>query len=68
MCDAFRRAVLFAEHFMVLYRLVFSWFLDFRGNLRNFKEESTRKTCFSREKKRLAPRICFAKFCLAAFL
>ena len=32
------------------------------------KEKPTRKTCFSREKKRLAPRICQAKFCLAAFL
>ena len=28
-------------------RLVFSRFLDFRGNLRNGKEKPTRKTCFS---------------------
>ena len=51
-----------------LYRLVFSRFFDIRGNLGNVKEKPTRKTCFSREKKRLAPRIYQAKFCLAAFL
>ena len=45
-------------------RLVFSRFLDLRRNLGNFK----RKTCFSREKKRLAPRIYLAKFCLVVFL
>ena len=49
-------------------RLVFSRFFDIRGNLGNVKEKPTRKTCFSREKKRLAPRIYQAKFCLAAFL
>ena len=49
-------------------RLVFSRFFDNRGNLGNDKEKPTRKTCFSREKKRLTPRIYQAKFCLAAFL
>ena len=53
---------------MYLDRLVFSRFFDIRGNLGNVKEKTTRKTCFSREKKRLAPRIYQAKFCLAAFL
>ena len=50
------------------HRLVFSRFFDLRGNLLNVKEKPTRKTCFSREKKRLAPRIYQAKFCLAAIL
>ena len=49
-------------------RLVFSRFLDLRENLGIVKEKPTRKTCFSREKKCLAPRIYQAKFCLAAFL
>ena len=49
-------------------RLVYSRFLDLRGNLWIGEEKQTRKTCFSREKKRLAPRIYQAKFCLAAFL
>ena len=49
-------------------RLVFSRFFEIRGNLGNVKEKPTRKTCFSREKKRLALRIYQAKFCLAAFL
>ena len=44
-------------------RLVFSWFFDICGNLGNFKEKPTRKTCFSREMKRLALRIYLAKFC-----
>ena len=51
-----------------LPRLVFSRFLDLLGNLGIVKDKPTRKTCFSREKKRLAPRIYQAKFCLAAFL
>ena len=50
------------------FSLVFSQFLDLRGNLGIFKEKSARKTCFSREKKRLAPRIHQAKFSLAVFL
>ena len=50
------------------FRPVFSWFFDIRGNLGNVKEKLARKTCFSREKKRLAPRIYQAKFCRAAFL
>ena len=33
-------------------RLVFSRFLDLRGNLGIVKEKPTRRTCFSREKKR----------------
>ena len=44
-------------------RLVFSRFFDIRGNLGNAKEKPTRKTCFSREMKRLALRIYLAKFC-----
>ena len=44
------------------------FFLDLRGNLGIVREKPTRKTCFCREKKRLAPRIYQAKFCLAAFL
>ena len=46
-------------------RLVSSQFLDLRGNLGIPKEKPT---CFSREKKLLAPRIYQAKFCQAAFL
>ena len=48
-------------------RLIFSRFLDLRGNLGIVKEKPTRKTYFSREKKRLPPRIYQAKFCLVAF-
>ena len=44
-------------------RLVFCRFLDLRGSLGNVEEKLTRKTCFSREKKCLAPRIYLAKFC-----
>ena len=44
-------------------RLVFSRFLDLCGNLGNVIEKPTRKTCFSREKKRLTQRIYLAKFC-----
>ena len=53
------------DSFMVphLSRLIFSRFFYFRGNLGNVKEKPTRKTCFSRETKRLAPRIYLAKFC-----
>ena len=58
-----------AEYFLgLICRLVFSRFFDFRGNLRIVKEKPTRKTCFSGEKKRLAPRIYEAKFCPAVFL
>ena len=53
---------------MPKFRLVFSRFLGLRGNLGIVKEKSTRKTCFYREKKCLAPRIYQAKFCLAVFL
>ena len=49
-------------------RWVFSRFFDIHGNLGNVKEKPTGKTCFSREKIRLAPRIYQTKFCLAAFL
>ena len=38
----------------VNYRLVFSRFFDIRGNFGNVKEKPTRKTCFSREMRRLA--------------
>ena len=44
--------------------LAFSRFLDLRGNLGVDKEKQTRKTCFCREKKRLASRINLAKFLL----
>ena len=46
-------------------RLVFSRFFDIRGNLGNVKEKPTRKTCFSREMKRLALSIYLAKFCIS---
>ena len=49
-------------------RLVFSRFLDLLRNPGIIKKKPTRKTCFSREKICLAPRIHQAKFCLAAFL
>ena len=49
-------------------RLVFSWVIYICGNLRNVKEKTTRKTCFSHEIKHLALRIYLAKFCQAAFL
>ena len=42
---------------MNIIRLVLSQFLDLCGYLGNGKEKPTRKTCFSREKKRLTPRI-----------
>ena len=44
-------------------RLVFSRFFDIRENLGHIKEKPTRKTCFSRETKRLGLRIYLAKFC-----
>ena len=53
---------------MLLRRRVFSRFLDLRENLGIVKEKPDGKTCFSRQKKRLAPHIYQAKFCLAAFL
>ena len=49
-------------------RTVFSRFLDLDRNLGIVKEKPTRKTCFSRKKKRPAPRIYQAKFCLVVFL
>ena len=52
----------------MVHRLVYSRFFDLRGNLGIVKEKPTRKTCFSRDKKCLAPSIYQAKFCLAAFL
>ena len=55
------------DNYLIMGRLVFSRFLDLRENLGIVKKK-TRKTCFSREKKRLAPRIYQEKFCLAAFL
>ena len=59
--------VLYLKH-LVLCGLVFSRFLDLRGNLGIVKEKPTSKTCFFLEKKRLAPHIYQAKFCLAVFL
>ena len=62
------------QHFPCIYqhhldhsRLVFSRFLDLHGNFGIVKEKPTRKTCFSCEKKCLAPRIYRAKFCLGCF-
>ena len=54
--------------FQKLSRLVVSRFLDLRGNLGIVKEKPTKKTCFSREKKHLAPCIYLAKLCQVAFL
>ena len=51
-----------------LGRLAFSWFLALRRNLGNIKEKPTRKTFFSGKKKRLAPRIYHAKFCLVKII
>ena len=48
-------------------RLVFSRFLDLRGNLGIVKEKPTRKNCFSREKKRAASRIYQANFAWRRF-
>ena len=47
---------------ILFIRLVFSRFLDFRGNLVNVKEKRTRKTCFSRKKNYLATHIYLVKF------
>ena len=44
-------------------RLVFSRFFEIHGYLGNVKEKPTRKTCFSREMKRLALGSYLAKFC-----
>ena len=52
--------------FIIVGRLVFSRFLDLRGNLGIVTETPTRKT-FTREKKRLPPRFYQAKFYQAAF-
>ena len=49
-------------------RLVFSRFLDLRGNFGIVKGKPTRKTCFSRGKKGPAPRIYQAKFRQVTFL
>ena len=48
--------------------LVFSRFLDLPGSLVISIEKPTKKTCFSREKERVAPRMYKAKFCQALFL
>ena len=62
----FFRQGMIVPSFIIVGRLVFSRFLDLRGNLGIVSETRTRKT-FSREKKRLAPRIYQAKFYQAAF-
>ena len=49
-------------------RLVFSRFLDLGRNLGKVKEKPIRKTCFTREKKRLDLLIFQAKFALEAIL
>ena len=46
-----------------LVRLIFSRFFDIHRNLGNVKDKPNRKTCFSREMKRLAWRIYLTKFC-----
>ena len=53
--------------FRVGCRLVFSRFLDLRGNFGIVKEKPTRKSCFSREKKHISPSIYQTQLCLAAF-
>ena len=60
-----KQLILFIQ---MICRLVFSRFMELRGNLGIVKEKPTGKTFFSREKKRLAPRIYQTRFCLAAFL
>ena len=55
------------EKIKYITRLVFSRFFDIRENLGHIKEKPTRKTCFSREMKRLDLRIYLAKFYWAAF-
>ena len=49
-------------------RLAFSRISGLHRNFEIVKEKPTRKTCFSHEKKHLAPRIYQAKFCLAYFI
>lgn len=49
--------------FPFISRLIFSRFLDFRGNLENVKEKQTRKTCVSREIDHPALRTYLAKSC-----
>ena len=46
----------------IMFRCVFSRFLDLRGNLGVVKEKPARKTCFSHEKMYLPPRICQRDF------
>ena len=47
-----------------IFRMVFSQLLNLRRNTWNVKVKSTRNTCFSSERKSLAPRIYQAKFLL----
>ena len=47
---------------LVFYRLEFSRFMNFLGNLGNIKENRLKRPVFFREMKRLVLRICFAKF------
>ena len=61
----------FPVNFLEIFRTAFQWktrpvfsqFFNLRGSLENVKEKATRKTFFSREMKRLAPRIHLKKFC-----
>ena len=46
----------------IMFRCVFSRFLDLRGNLGVVKEKPAGKTCFSHEKMYLPPRICQRDF------
>ena len=66
--EATRRCSMKYVIFQSPIRTVFSRFLDLDRNLGIVKEKPTRKTCFSRKKKRPAPRIYQAKFCLVVFL
>ena len=53
--------------FWCLYRLVFSRFLDLCESLGIVKEKPTRKTCFSREKKRLLHASTLQNFAMRHF-
>ena len=61
-CNFYFNNNIFAKSSYNNIRLVFSRFLDLHRNLEIVKEKATRKTCFSREEKRLPPRIYQANF------
>ena len=63
---AVRCYYLLSHSSLIRFRLVFSQFLGFCGNISNVKEKQIRKTCFSHENKCLVPRY-LAKFCQVYF-